>query len=356
MNNDAEIRPLKILNYYSRLYPNAWKQADEMRQDRGKGLPFWPEWCFLPLAGAYSIVSSEIYRQGINKDDKLSIDQVIDVSVIGALAAWRVTQGIYRFDPDVYREVIKTPLTGDLPVDIFLRLPEWCIYVETPGYTMFSGTKLHGFFCFMEYDVNNYDKELRIMLDLPTDDKTVRLPAFLWNVPIILNDWSLEVAIYHTSEKAAIEKNAYFKEAAEYAKNMASDVSCLVSLIIYICSTNSEIGTEAKRPKFPKPKNTKKGHRLFPPYKPNTWDIGVKMGAALRRGKENTNQEGIGTSGRVGEAGAPKSPHIRRAHWHTYWTGPRDQPDKRDFHVKWMPPIAVKADTGDPSVTVRPVK
>lgn len=42
-------------------------------------------------------------------------------------------KGIYRFDPDIYKEVLNTPFTGDLPHEIFFNLPEWCVYIETPG-------------------------------------------------------------------------------------------------------------------------------------------------------------------------------------------------------------------------------
>ncbi len=41
--------PKKHLEYYSRIYPLAWKQVDHIRQGRGRDLPFWPEWCFLTL-------------------------------------------------------------------------------------------------------------------------------------------------------------------------------------------------------------------------------------------------------------------------------------------------------------------
>jgi hypothetical protein len=34
-----------------RLYPKAWRQADQFRADPGKsGMPAWPSWCYLPMA------------------------------------------------------------------------------------------------------------------------------------------------------------------------------------------------------------------------------------------------------------------------------------------------------------------
>jgi hypothetical protein len=40
-----------------KLYPDAWRQAEKFRADRGRaGLPAWPSWCYLPMAAWYAIV------------------------------------------------------------------------------------------------------------------------------------------------------------------------------------------------------------------------------------------------------------------------------------------------------------
>jgi hypothetical protein len=49
-------------------------------------------------------------------------------------------------------------------------------------------------------------------------------------------------------------------------------------------------------------------------------------------------------------------PHIRGAHWLSYWVGKKDQPDDRFIMLKWLPPIPVNV-TGieDLTTTVRDV-
>ena len=37
--------------------------------------------------------------------------------------------------------------------------------------------------------------------------------------------------------------------------------------------------------------------------------------------------------------------HVRRAHWHGYWTGPKENPT--GLEIKWIAPIIVNADRGD---------
>lgn len=52
----------------------------------------------------------------------------------------------------------------------------------------------------------------------------------------------------------------------------------MISLLLYLCSENADYA----RPPQPRAKRTKRGLRLFPPDKPNTWDVGTRIGAQLR--------------------------------------------------------------------------
>ena len=48
------LRPQTHLIEIAKKYPDVWKIVESFRLDRGKGVPDWPDWCFLPLAGAYA--------------------------------------------------------------------------------------------------------------------------------------------------------------------------------------------------------------------------------------------------------------------------------------------------------------
>ena len=63
----------------------------------------------------------------------------------------------------------------------------------------------------------------------------------------------------------------------------------------------------------------------------------------------------IGSGGPSGTHASPR-PHVRRAHWHSYWVGQKDQPEARSVVLKWLPPIPVNVqDAGDLTTTVRDV-
>ena len=165
---DIYLRPGKILGTFSRQHPDAWKQVDEFRAGR-KELGNWPDWCFLPLAGIYAIVSKGKTLQSSN--------QAHHIGIVGALAAWRVTQGIYRFDPTTFDALWKTPVTGDIPTEVLFHLPEWCVYILTPDQT-WQGATLNGFFGHLECDMNDRRTELRLVLDVagPAGDELIVMP------------------------------------------------------------------------------------------------------------------------------------------------------------------------------------
>jgi len=341
------MKPKKHLEYYNKLYPNAWKQVDQIRAGRGKDLPFWPEWCFMPLSGGYAIVTAEASEQGIDIMGPEGFTLINDVGIICALAAWRVTQGVYRFDPDIYEAVINTPITGNLPHDVLFNLPEWCVYIETPGLNM-DGNVLAGFFAYLEYDVNEHHNELRLVLDYD-----VPIPS-LYSAPIHLGPWPLAEALAKTAEAAAEQAKLLNMDYKPAMGEMQKDFSPLISLLLYLCSVNGEIGNDSQRPIRPRTKKTKKGPRLFPPPQPKTWDVGVRMGAAMRRATAAATE----TAAAQDEPGPDKQrssprPHYRRAHWQGYWTGPRTTDQK--YVVKWIQPLLIGVNDDMP-VTIRPVK
>jgi hypothetical protein len=119
-----ELQPLYHLNALSKQYPQAWKMVEGFRALRGKGLPAWPDWCFLPLA-AWNKINKTCPGANL-KSPKLGSD----LRKLAAMGTWRYTQGIYQFDQDLLTALINTELTGELPCEVLLRLPEWSVYID----------------------------------------------------------------------------------------------------------------------------------------------------------------------------------------------------------------------------------
>jgi hypothetical protein len=125
-----------------------------------------------------------------------------------------------------------------------------------------------------------------------------------------------------------------------------------ISLLLYLCSTAADIADHSghrERPANPAPVKTKKGIRMFPADRVTQWDVGFRMGAELRRAAGESSETN-------GGAHASPRPHVRTAHWHHFWTGPRDSAERR-LVLRWLHPILVKAEKPEDLVpTVRPVR
>jgi len=108
--------------------PGRCTTLDQHRSNRGGGLPDWPEWCLLPMAGPYAICKTA---------DLVDLQRAErgPAAPMAALYAWRQGRSIYRFDPELAEAVVATDLTGEIPVDVFYSLPEWGIYIERPDET-----------------------------------------------------------------------------------------------------------------------------------------------------------------------------------------------------------------------------
>ena len=143
-------RPLDHLAAFEWLYPEAWRLVGRVRSSKGKsGLPDWPDWCFLPMVAVYAIVGKEA------NVDRLPPHLVPDVARLAALCTWRNTRGVYRFDPGVRDAVVSAGVGEDADWGLLCALPDWCVYIETPGQS-WGGMPLHGFFAHMEW-VTGYE-------------------------------------------------------------------------------------------------------------------------------------------------------------------------------------------------------
>lgn len=96
--------------------------------------------------------------------------------------------------------------------------------------------------------------------------------------------------------------------------------------VAYLCSANADIVASYSPPKVKRRNNAKRRSQA-------TWhDVGYRIGAELRS-YEHAKSE------RKPYQGGTVRPHMRRAHWHHYWTGPRD--GDRQLVLRWIPPVMV---------------
>jgi hypothetical protein len=336
-------RTQAALTLVARDYPDCWRQIDHVRHSvRAEGVT-WPEWCWTPMAASYAVVSG-------GGDNRVPLERAHDVGRLAALSTWRLTQGIYRVDETLLDELWASDVDGALPVETLHHLPEWCVYVETPGRT-WQGQLLRGFWAHLEHEVDTGSTELRLLID--TDEELLPLPLPLGRGGGTLADAGFALLDSATAQLArsgdSWRATAIQRDASASVAELTAALRPLVSVVLYLCTTAEALrADDGRTPSRPEPRPARRGEtpRYYPPAKPAVYVSGVRLGAALRAARERAPSTG-------GGVGASPTGHVRRAHWHTYVMGPRTGPQRRE--VRWLPPILVRLSEDDVAPVVRTV-
>lgn len=304
-----DITPLKFLRNFSSMHPGVWDKVEKLKSTRGTTSPDWPNWCFLPVEGCGVIAKSypPVFPNVAH--------------TIAALSAWRLSKSVYVFDEDVFSALLSTPFNGNIPVDILLRLPEWCVYIDMQQLRC----HLKGFFAYNTFVAKcDHQPDTRYLCLL-----VLYQESFVCT-EIRLDNADIESALNEQHYHSCRSQQTHIDQDIEMKKQVFATI---LPYLLYLCSDAPEIVDREhpeQKPSFPHPKKTLKGWRWFEAKKTRILNVGDATGEALR----NAYQQTAPTGGR-------KSPHIRRAHWHGYWTGPRD--GEREFKYNWLPPTIVAA-------------
>lgn len=343
MNN--VLRPMMWLEEYGRRFPGVWKALEGVHATLPEGAP---QWAYLPAKAAISYA--------VTRSKQPTVQAIVDGSALHALAAWRMTKGIYRYDPTTFEMIYDTPLDGIVPIDVLYELPEWCVYIETkrdgePILIEREGRPdmaLHGFFAQLTPAALRGHNSLNLTLDCDLDGARNLIPS-----PYVLRRDTIQGSMLGMFDDLP---DVRAKLTHSDIEAEAEQGSRLISLLLYLCSANVDL-RDAKarqvRPSNPVKTRIKGGERLFPLPAPTVWETGYRIGVALRGAlAEIEKREG---TPHAHHAGGPKRPHVRRAHWHTFLTGPRDKP--RIPRLDWMPPIPVNVgDFSELEPVLHPVK
>ncbi|WP_137822551.1 hypothetical protein [Pseudomonas sp. D(2018)] len=315
-------RPHKHLRMMKKRYRGFSELTEQLVRRRGVGgTPSWPDWCFLPFGGWHTLMGNYL---GDSSIADLRVAYFYEAAMVAAIGTWQYSQGIYRFDPTLLSALKHSRLEGDLPADALLHLPEWCIYIETPGWS-WMGEPLFGFWAHLEWDINTGGTELRFLLDGKSHLVPHALP---------LGAWSLKTAVGTLKEVVHLRLSEFDVGSETIA--ITEQLMPLVSLLLYLCSEEPEID-EMRQPgchsSRANPRPRPHGRRFFVPDQPRQWVVGRNVGEALRA---SANVCPIAE-------GCPRrtvTTHLRRGHWHGFWTGPRT--GERKFVYRWIPPLVVE--------------
>ena len=326
--------PERWLRELTRHFPSVWADLRKTFENPGKilkptarplldGLPSWcPMPTFFPFLALSERYGMDIYMR--NPDSIMSI---------ASMYQWRAGKGIYRFDPELYRTLISQPFSGDIPNECLYRLPEWAVYLETPGISI-ATRAVDGFIAHLDFNLHTkiVDLQFLIFWHGVIQPKPVALPLGAGGLSEALARLDAIDSLF------AIPHNLMLGVQDEYRRAF----SAMLQLLLYLCSEEPDM----PEIEHPQRRRTFSGG-VRPPSEVRKWDVGERIGAALRRAAErpvSSNHESCGAGH------ARPRPHIRSAHWTTYWKGPRT--GTQIPVLRWIPPLPINMDWKKPMPTV----
>ena len=164
-----------------------------------------------------------------------------------------------------------------------------------------------------------------------------------YNAGILHGDW-----INATDEPDELQAVVNEMLRERYGRTAVRLCSEIVSVLLYLTSEEPDLTrTRLDRTITPASAVTAATVRM------EIADVGFRLGAALRSTPPTPAAAHDPTNAPPTNPRRGVTPHPRRAHWHTYWTGPRDS-DQRRLVLRWIHMIIVGADTTP--ITIRDVK
>lgn len=325
--------PERLERRLLRDYPDLTAQTERMLD--AKPDLHWPDWCYLPIAASYAIVT-EGADDGIAQRYMAS-QGLDDLEAMSAIIPWRLHKVIYRFDPDLAAELTaRETLPGDIPAALLEHMPYPCVYIASPP----GVDGCDGVFAFLEWD-QRYPEAMELRMHYQFADDTI-------------------VQLYYqfASDRAALAER-FAANNGETLRKIAADAGvtdeatltrwrqCVesmprhLSLLVYLCSDEPDLTRAADVPR------RRGSGRVRTPNWADKIDVGSYIGSTIRMARRMAAPPE--TSG--GSHASPR-PHMRRAHWHLYWTGEgRAVPC-----VKWLAPVFVRGDGADTPTVTHPVK
>ena len=240
--------------------------------------------------------------------------------------AWRESKAVYVFDDDIARALadptIKAPIkTLD---ETFTRTPHKTQYI------CLRSLKL-------EIEFPNGGNE-RIV------DPTIR--GVFATQTVSLEGTPSLMLTFVVGEQTLLSVTLPFDTDldSELSPVYAALVRQVLPLVLYLCSDRADLRKRPTPQAGGTKKRKKRKKRNLPPRRPVVYEAAFRLGASYR---EQHKQASLGGTVR---------PHVRRAHWHTYWTGPRKIASERKRLVKWLPPTIVAGTVEDIATTRYHVK
>lgn len=282
----------------------------------------------------------------------ISPSKFFRVSQLVGLIAWSESMAVYRFDEEFAKELNQTVGTETISIDTLLHMPfkSVCLQVGSEEYLVFLD---------QDFSTGIYILEMVQLKDNPM----VRLDS----ARLFLASNSMQTCVNRTVEELCrpldeLQHDARFTSVTvdDVRKSIESKRSLMtgiIQMLLYIQSENADVVIDSESDtaiavtKKPNATTRKQCPKKVSPVVVNA---GYRIGAEIRKVRRHYVSVSTGESTQKVKSasavadqvvhGSPKSIHVRRAHWHHFWTGSRGY---RQLKLRWVAPMVINSGRGE---------
>lgn len=291
------------------------------------------------------------------------------------LSSWDDSKQVYRIGKELWDE-LRIDEADEVPVDALLRLPYGCIFIErrwVDEYEQLLTKNLadvwgeascyvtryyEGCFCWIEgrtlfVGSLTHHCEMRHTDDYGAVTAEARrgMRMFLETIALPIDEGISLARWYSEHREAVLEAN----ESISYAQEVTDEeilmtaradsylLEHILGSLLYISSKEADVRTVY----VPQKNQTRKSRQTDC----TVHDVGFCIAPQLAEVRRVYEHEADGQDDC--KTGHHVASHVRRGHWHGYWTGPRNNPT--GLEIKWIAPIVVNASRGELEGTVHEV-
>lgn len=338
--------PLQLLQHYSTRHHIPWEKLEEIKHEVRTTHHFPDEVYLSGEEALYAIFKlCKIKQQSQN----MLLWQK-EASLMSSLASWRISKQVYRFAEELEQLLYSQASDCSLPVEVLRRLPFPSLYIESPN---LSGNTYHGFFATLDATRDGSQKLTFVLLPNAADKEVLCLYLGLKGEGTLKERFDECIHTFHQSQLEA--------EMTDLVNFICPIFERMIQLLLYVCAKNADI----------KPANSH--HHTAPKPLPmikdkyreiQCWGVGMRIINQLNSSRHNLDKVHKTTSNaeserlKGGRSGHHVKPHIRRSHWHIYWTGKKDG-SQRQIVLKWIPHLLINVEPNsfnELPTTIRVVK
>lgn len=231
------------------------------------------------------------------------------------IADWLVNKQVFEFSDELLQALIDTD-ASDLSSQMLEHLPfnTFCIDLS-------------------ENSLKSLNKKVGLLLIsiIPFGDVTKIYTVQVDKNGNVLNMVGMNVSDEPPEgfEEKSVIKGCSIEKNIPDTKNIMLEV--IISILMYLSSDKPDIReNEISKKRYRKPSSSK--HIKNKPREIQKWDVGYRYAASIKKYRQQNNSS---LSVNENSNSGSKKPHIRKAHWHHYWTGARGSANRK-LVLRWI--------------------